>query len=98
MSPDCRIAVTDPVYPVYVDTNVMAGRAGVFDSEKGQYTNLTYIPTTAENGFEPAIPETEVDVVYLCSPNNPTGTALTKAQLKKWVDWANEKGALILFD
>ena len=98
LSADCRIAVTDPVYPVYVDTNVMAGRAGVFDSEKGQFTNLTYIPTTAENGFEPSIPETDVDVVYLCSPNNPTGTALTKAQLKKWVDWANEKGALILFD
>ncbi len=98
LSADCRIAVTDPVYPVYVDTNVMAGRSGTFDAQAGKYTQITYIPTTAENGFVPAIPQDGVDVVYLCSPNNPTGTALTRAELEKWVEWANETGALILFD
>jgi LL-diaminopimelate aminotransferase len=95
---DCIVAVTDPVYPVYVDTNVMAGRAGDFDEKEKRYTNLVYLQTTAENGFEPPLPSGRVDVVYLCSPNNPTGTALTRAQLKKWVDWANKNGSLILFD
>ena len=98
VSPDCIVAVTDPVYPVYVDTNVMAGRAGDFDADEKRYSKLVYLETTAENGFEPPLPAGRVDVVYLCSPNNPTGTALSRAQLKKWVDWANEKGALILFD
>ncbi|MEG1473347.1 MAG: LL-diaminopimelate aminotransferase [Christensenella sp.] len=98
LSADCKIGVTDPVYPVYVDTNVMAGRSGEFDSASGKYTNITYIPTTAENGFVPALPKEKVDVMYLCSPNNPTGTAMTKNELKVWVDWANETGALILFD
>ena len=98
LSADCKIGVTDPVYPVYVDTNVMAGRSGEFDAGTGKFTDITYIPTTAENGFVPALPERKVDVMYLCSPNNPTGTAMTKAQLKVWVDWANETGALILFD
>ncbi len=98
LSPDCIVAVTDPVYTVYVDTNVMAGRAGEFDAGEKRYSKLIYLETTAENGFEPPLPAGRVDVVYLCSPNNPTGTALSRAQLKKWVDWANQKGALILFD
>lgn len=97
-SETCSIAVTDPVYPVYVDTNVMAGRTHGYDKEKGQYTGITYLPTTAENGFVPALPNTKVDEVYLCSPNNPTGTAMKRAELKKWVDWANQNGALILMD
>lgn len=95
---NCVVAVTDPVYPVYVDTNVMAGRAGDFDPAEKRFSNLVYIETTAANVFEPALPQKHVDVVYLCSPNNPTGTALNKAQLKKWVDWANNNGSLILFD
>ena len=98
LSRECKVAVTDPVYPVYVDTNVMAGRAGVFDTKEQRFSDLLYLETTAQNGFEPALPDQKVDVVYLCSPNNPTGTALTCAQLKKWVDWANSNGALILFD
>ena len=98
LSPDCKIGVTNPVYPVYVDTNVMAGRSGEFDAQTGQFSEITYIPTTAENDFVPALPQRRVDVMYLCSPNNPTGTAMTKDQLKVWVDWANETGALILFD
>lgn len=95
---DCIVAVTDPVYPVYVDTNVMAGRAGDFDAGQKRFSKLIYIETSAANGFEPAIPAGHVDVVYLCSPNNPTGTALGRAQLKKWVDWANKNNSLILFD
>ncbi len=98
LSPDVRVGVTDPVYPVYVDTNVMAGRSGEFDTSASKFSNITYIPTTAQNNFVPALPQGRVDVMYLCSPNNPTGTALTKQQLKVWVDWANETGALILFD
>lgn len=98
LSPNAVIAVTDPVYPVYVDTNVMAGRAGKYNSEKGEYENIVYLPCTAENNFEPPLPEQRVDVVYLCSPNNPTGTALSKKALQKWVDWAADNGALILFD
>ncbi len=94
----CVVAVTDPVYPVYVDTNVMAGRAGDFDATEKRFAGLSYLETTAANKFEPALPNKHVDVVYLCSPNNPTGTALNKAQLKKWVDWANKNGSLILFD
>lgn len=97
-SQDCIIAVTDPVYPVYVDSNVMAGRTGVYDSLTDSYAKIAYLPTTAENNFMPALPEEFADVVYLCSPNNPTGAAMTMAELKKWVDWALENDALILMD
>ncbi len=92
------VAVMDPVYPVYVDTNVMAGRAGRFDEQKGGYENIVYLPTTAQNGFVPELPQQPVDVIYMCYPNNPTGMTLTKAQLKPFVDYARENGALILFD
>ena len=94
--PDAKIAVTDPVYPVYVDSNAMAGRLGAY--ENGQWTNLNYLPCTAENGFVPPLPEDDIDVVYLCYPNNPTGTVLTKAQLKVFVDWALAHNALIVYD
>jgi LL-diaminopimelate aminotransferase len=92
-----RIAVTDPVYPVYVDSNVMAGRTGDSD-DSGQYGGLTYLPITAENGFTAPLPEGKVDLIYLCFPNNPTGAVATRAQLKQWVDYALANGALILFD
>ena len=95
-SPDAVIAVTDPVYPVYVDSNAMAGRAG--DYVDGRWDRLVYLPCNAENGFVPPLPETDVDVIYLCYPNNPTGTVLTKAQLKRFVDWAKAHGALIIYD
>lgn len=97
LSTDCRVAVTDPVYPVYVDTNVMAGRAGEQQSD-GRRKNLEYLPCTAENGFCPALPVSNPDVIYLCFPNNPTGTALTRAQLHPWVDYALSHGVLLLFD
>jgi LL-diaminopimelate aminotransferase len=92
-----RIAVMDPVYPVYVDTNVMAGHTGVAD-ESGAYEGLVYLPCTEENGFVPAIPSEAVDVIYLCYPNNPTGAVATRAQLAKWVEYALANKALILFD
>lgn len=98
LSADCIVAVTDPVYPVYVDTNVMAGRSGEFDPKTGRFSRIVYLPATEENNFLPALPTEPVDVVYLCYPNNPTGTALTFAELKPWVDWANANGALLLFD
>ncbi|MHC4532064.1 MAG: LL-diaminopimelate aminotransferase, partial [Planctomycetota bacterium] len=91
------VAVTDPVYPVYVDTNVMAGRTGAA-GQNGQYEKIVYMPCTAENDFVPALPESHVDLIYLCFPNNPTGTVATKEQLKKWVDYAKENKAIILFD
>lgn len=91
-----RVAVTDPVYPVYVDSNAMAGRAGSFVENK--WDNLEYLPCTAENSFVPALPKRHVDMIYLCYPNNPTGTVLSKKQLKKWVDYALKHKALILFD
>lgn len=94
---DNVVAVTDPVYPVYVDSNVMAGRTGPM-GEDGRYQNLVYLPCTEENGFIPELPTTEVDLIYLCYPNNPTGTALTKDQLAKWVDYAQEHNSIILFD
>ncbi len=97
-SPMCDIAVLDPVYPVYVDTNVMAGRAGDFDESKNAYTNITYLPCSADNGFKPALPQKNVDIIYLCYPNNPTGTVLTKDELTEWVNYARKTGALILFD
>ena len=96
LGPDNRIAVLDPVYPVYVDTNVMAGHTG--EAKDGRYEGLTYLPVTAENGFVPPLPEQPVDLIYLCFPNNPTGAVLTKSQLQQWVDYANEHGSLILFD
>ncbi|WP_165247447.1 LL-diaminopimelate aminotransferase [Adlercreutzia sp. ZJ141] len=93
-----KIAVCDPVYPVYVDTNAMAGRAGDYDEAVQGWTNIYYMPTTAENSFSPALPEVPVDIIYLCSPNNPTGTVLNYEQLKAWVDYANENGSVIMFD
>lgn len=93
---DLTIAVPDPVYPVYVDTNVMAGRTG--KSENGRYGKLVYLDSTAENGFVPGLPENGVDLIYLCFPNNPTGATATKEQLQKWVDYAKANKAIILFD
>lgn len=95
---DNIMAVTDPVYPVYVDSNVMAGRTGLYDTEKGQYGKIVYLPCTEENGMKPALPTTPVDMIYLCFPNNPTGMTLTKEELKVWVDYARENKAIILFD
>jgi LL-diaminopimelate aminotransferase len=92
-----RIAVTDPVYPVYVDSNVMAGRTGDADGQ-GQYGGLTYLPITAANGFVAPLPSTPVDLIYLCFPNNPTGAVASRAHLQQWVDYARSHGALILFD
>ena len=94
---DNRIAITDPVYPVYVDTNVMAGHTGDAD-ENGQYAGLVYLPVTAENGFVAELPDEPVDIIYLCYPNNPTGTVATKKTLQKWVDYARANGSLIMFD
>ena len=94
--PENKVAVCDPVYPVYVDTNAMAGRAGDFAGDK--WSNLYYMPCTAENGFMPELPKEKVDMIYLCFPNNPTGETLTKEQLKSWVDYARENGSVILFD
>jgi LL-diaminopimelate aminotransferase len=93
---DVKIAVTDPVYPVYVDSNAMAGRLGEF--QDGRWTNLVYLPCNAGNGFVPSVPDGHVDVIYLCYPNNPTGTTLTKAQLKPFVDYAREHDAVIVYD
>ncbi len=94
---DNKIAITDPVYPVYVDTNVMAGRTGQADA-KGQYGGLVYMPCTPENDFMPELPSQPVDIIYLCYPNNPTGAVATKAALQKWVEYARANKALILFD
>lgn len=95
---DSRIAVCDPVYPVYVDSNVMAGRTGEYDEAAGTWSNVIYMPCTAENGFVPELPKETPDLIYLCVPNNPTGTTLTREQLKVWVDYANRAGAVILYD
>lgn len=94
---DNTIAITDPVYPVYLDTNVMAGRTGLLQPD-GHYAGVTYLPCSAENGFVPSLPEKRVDLIYLCCPNNPTGTTLTRDQLKVWVDYARENDSIILFD
>ena len=96
LSTDIRVAIPDPVYPVYVDTNVMAGRTGV--CQGGRYENLFYLEGSQENGFIPDLPDQPVDLIYLCYPNNPTGAAITKEQLKAWVDYALENKALILYD
>lgn len=93
-----RIAVCDPVYPVYVDSNVMAGRTGEYDETSGTWSDVIYMPCTADNGFVPKLPEETPDLIYLCVPNNPTGTTLTREQLKVWVDYANRVGAVILYD
>lgn len=94
---DNVVAVCDPVYPVYVDTNAMAGRAGDY-SEEGGWSKLVYLPCVAENGFVPTPPQEKVDIIYLCCPNNPTGSVATRAQLQAWVDYANENQAVILYD
>lgn len=93
---DTRIAIPDPVYPVYIDTNVMAGRTSVFKDDR--YQGVTYLECTLENGYVPNLPSEQVDLIYLCFPNNPTGATVTKEQLKKWVDYATESKALILYD
>lgn len=93
---DNCVAVCDPVYPVYVDTNVMMGRAG--DKTENGWSNIVYMPCTSGNNFLPALPKEHVDIIYLCFPNNPTGMTATKAELQKWVDYANREGAVILFD
>ena len=97
-SEDNRIAVTDPVYPVYVDSNVMAGRCGNYDPKTEMWDRVIYMPSTAENGFVPELPKETPDIIYLCLPNNPTGTTLKKNELQKWVDYANQKGSIIIFD
>ncbi len=97
-SVDNKIAVCDPVYPVYVDANVMDGRTGTYDADTEMWSNVIYMPCTKENNFCPDLPEETPDIIYLCSPNNPTGAAFKKADLQKWVDYANEKNAVIIFD
>ncbi len=93
-----KIAVCDPVYPVYVDTNVMAGRTGTYDAETGLWSDVIYMPCTAANGYAPEIPSEVPDIIYLCFPNNPTGATINKAQLQEWVDYANKNGAVIIYD
>lgn len=95
---DNKIAVCDPVYPVYVDTNVMAGRTGVYDTVKETWSNVIYMPCTEDNGFAPELPKETPDIIYLCFPNNPTGSTITKDQLQVWVDYANKVGAVIIYD
>ena len=95
---DNVVAITDPVYPVYLDTNVMAGRSGEYNEKTGMYENIIYIPATAENNFVPEFPKKVPDMIYLCFPNNPTGTTLNKKDLKKWVDYAKQNKSIILFD
>ena len=95
---DNIVAITDPVYPVYLDTNVMSGRSGKFNSTTGKYENIVYLPVTAENDFKPELPKQKVDMIYLCFPNNPTGTVLSKDELKKWIKYAKENNSIILYD
>lgn len=95
---DNKIAVCDPVYPVYVDSNVMAGRTGTYDAKTERWSDVIYMPCTEANQFAPELPKETPDLIYLCFPNNPTGAAITKAQLQDWVDYANRVGAVILFD
>lgn len=97
-SVDNKVAVCDPVYPVYVDTNAMAGRAGDYDAATEKWTNIIYMPCTEATGFAPELPKETPDIIYLCFPNNPTGSAVTKPQLQKWVDYALKVGAVILYD
>lgn len=93
---DNSIGVTDPIYPVYIDPNVMCGRAGIL--EDGRWSNVVYLPCLSENNFVPEIPDRRIDILYLCYPNNPTGTVISKAELKKWVNYALENDTLILYD
>lgn len=93
-----KVAVCDPVYPVYVDTNAMAGRAGEYQNDKGMWNNIVYMPCTKENNFIPQLPNQKVDIIYLCFPNNPTGTTVDKTVLKKFVDYALENKSIILYD
>ncbi len=95
---DNIIAVTDPVYPVYVDSNAMSGKTGEYEKDRECWSKVVYMPCTAENNFVPEIPETTPDIIYICCPNNPTGTTLTKGELQKWVDYANEHRAVIIYD
>lgn len=95
---DNKIAVCDPVYPVYVDSNAMAGRTGDYLPELGKWSNVIYMPCTKESGFAPELPKEEPDIIYLCFPNNPTGSTINKAELQKWVDYANKTGAVIIYD
>ena len=95
---DNKIAVTDPVYPVYVDSNVMAGRTGTYDEAAGTWSDVIYMPCTAENGFSPELPAERPDIIYLCFPNNPTGATITKDRLQDWVDYARKEGCIILYD
>ena len=99
-SAEARIAVCDPVYPVYVDSNVMAGRTGIYDAATGLWSNVAYMPCTRENGFVADLPDPDADIslIYLCFPNNPTGAAIDRARLQAWVDYANEHGAVIVYD
>lgn len=94
----CRIAVCDPVYPVYVDSNVMAGRTGLYNESTGRFENVIYMPCTADNGFSPEFPVETPDLIYICSPNNPTGTAMSKDKLQEWVDYANNNHSVIIYD
>ena len=96
-SEDAIVAITDPVYPVYLDTNVMAGRTGKLGAD-GHFEGVVYLPSTEENGFAPALPDRRADMIYLCCPNNPTGTTLSRNELQKWVNYARENDAVILFD
>ena len=95
---DAKIAVCDPVYPVYVDTNVMAGRTGTYDPTTELWSDVIYMPCTAANGYAPELPSETPDVIYLCFPNNPTGATITKSQLQEWLDYANKVGAVIIYD
>lgn len=97
-STDAKIAVCDPVYPVYVDTNVMAGRTGEYDPKSETWSNVIYMPCVASNNFAPELPKEVPDLIYLCFPNNPTGATITKAQLQEWVDYANRTGSVIIYD
>lgn len=99
-APNARIAVCDPVYPVYVDSNVMAGRTGIYDEATGLWSDVVYMPCTRENGFAPDVPSPDsgISLIYLCFPNNPTGAVIDKPHLQAWVDYANEHGAVIIYD
>ena len=94
---DCTIGMTDPVYPVYLDSNVMSGRAGE-QGPDGQWSRVTFMPVTADNGFVPQLPTEHVDIIYLCYPNNPTGTVITRDELRRWVDYARSEGSVIFYD
>src|SRR5262245_40334655 len=94
---DCVVALMDPVYPVYADSNVIGGRSAPAD-ESGRYPGFVYLPCTADNGFQPALPDRRIDLIYLCYPNNPTGAVMTRDTLQRWVDYARAHDAVILYD